>query len=62
MKSIIILILSSVSFLFSNTINECKSDIYFINGVWNTKREALSSVDKLTRILLYSNIQNKCSQ
>jgi len=50
-KITLILIFFSLIFASELQYDECKTDIYFINGVWNIKREALSSVDKLTKIL-----------
>ena len=43
MKRVLISIFTVVSFsvsAFSLSFNECKTDIYFGNGVWNTKKQA----------------------
>ncbi len=57
MKRIIILILVIFSFSFASSINECKIDIYFGNGVWNTEDQARNSANKLYRILNYELIK-----
>jgi hypothetical protein len=47
MKKITALILIILSFSFALPINECKTDIYFVNGVWNTEDQARDSAKKL---------------
>ena len=50
MKKITALILIILSFSFALPINECKTDIYFVNGVWNTEDQARDSAKKLYQI------------
>lgn len=44
------MIVSSIS-LFALSINECKTDIYFGNGVWNSLEDAETSVDILSEVI-----------
>ena len=37
--------------LYAQNINECKTDIYFGNGVWNSAKETKKSIDKLQYII-----------
>lgn len=47
-----ILIISILLFnLHAESINECKTDIYFGNGVWNNKKTANIGVKKLNEII-----------
>ncbi len=47
MRRILILLMVVVSFSMGNTINECKTDIYFGNGVWNELDDAEENRKKL---------------
>ncbi len=38
--------------LSANTINECKTDIYYGNGVWNSIFDAKDSMDALTKEII----------
>ncbi len=54
MKNMLMIILVFVSFsLFSNAenINECKTDIYYGNGVWNEYEDAEKSKDRLQGVI-----------
>ncbi len=54
MKNILKIILIFVNFsLFSNAenINECKTDIYYGNGVWNEYEDAEKSKDRLQGVI-----------
>ena len=44
--SIIMVIGLSVS-IFALSVNECKTDIYFGNGVWNSSEDAKKNAVKL---------------
>ncbi|MGK0255571.1 MAG: hypothetical protein ACI81I_000171 [Arcobacteraceae bacterium] len=44
--------------LLANTINECKTDIYFGNGVWNSQKDAEKSMIELQKIINKEIINN----
>ncbi len=59
MKKILILILTIIGFtffLYGANINECKTDIYFGNGVWNTPEDAENSRKVLENFVIKKEI------
>ena len=54
MKRVIVIFITLVSLtisVFAFSFNECKTDIYFGNGVWNTSKLAQSSVGILNGVI-----------
>ncbi|MFT7859477.1 MAG: hypothetical protein ABXS93_00935 [Sulfurimonas sp.] len=52
------LIIGSLLFAQTEKINECKTDIYFGNGVWNNEQEAIKSAGKLQELIDREIIKN----
>jgi len=53
MKKTILLFILGLTISFAQFYNECTTDIYFGNGVWNTADQARNSANKLYKILHY---------
>jgi len=54
MKKFTVLLLMIINLsvtVFALPVNECKADIYFGNGVWNTSKQAQASADILNGVI-----------